>query len=404
MEVKKGYKRTEVGTIPTNWELKTFGEVFDFLPTASYARAQLENNGEAFYVHYGDIHTKFNFFLDIEKENLPTIQAEQLKNYSLLRHGDLIVVDASEDYAGINKSVEIVNSKGFKVIAGLHTFLLRDRNNEFVDGFRSLICCNPFVKSQFDRLATGLKVYGVSRSNLKNILIPIPSTKEQKAIFGAFESINNLESELNQLIQKKQAIKKSVMNLLLKPKPSWKNELLGNHVRFLPGFPFDSKFFNQKSKGLRLIKNRDLKSDDTTVYYDSQYPKDYIVNNGDVLIGMDGDFRPCLWNKGDALLNQRVGKLIALQKTNLIFMYYYLQKPLKAVENRTSSTTVKHLSHSDVENLCLAMPNWKEQGAIADCIYDLDKEIEGLEIKLIKYQRIKYGTMNQLLTGKTRLI
>src|ERR1035437_5940889 len=169
MEIKKGYKQTEVGIIPEDWEIKTFGEVFNFLTTATYSRAELSETNEVQYVHYGDIHTKYNYFLDFNKSYLPTIRNEQVKNYPLLQDGDIIMVDASEDYVGVGKSVEVKNLNGIKVIAGLHTILLRDKNNIIANGFKGYIYSNAFVKTQFDRLATGLKVYGVSKTNLKDV-------------------------------------------------------------------------------------------------------------------------------------------------------------------------------------------------------------------------------------------
>ena len=100
------------------WSEITYGEIFEFLTTAAYPRAELTEYDEVQYVHYGDIHTKWNSFLDIDKNKLPTITNEQLKNYSLLNEGDVIMADASEDYAGIGKSVEVLNLGMRKIIAG----------------------------------------------------------------------------------------------------------------------------------------------------------------------------------------------------------------------------------------------------------------------------------------------
>ncbi|CAG5006066.1 hypothetical protein DYBT9275_03719 [Dyadobacter sp. CECT 9275] len=182
------------------WEVKTYGDIFDFLSTASYSRAELTEIDSIGYVHYGDIHTKWNSFLNLDKSNLPTIPHNQLKGYHYLQEGDLIMADASEDYEGIGKSVEVLNLGSRKIISGLHTFLLRDRNEEFVNGFRAYIHNSKVVKSQLDRLATGLKVYGVSKANLKTVKIPIPPKKIQTEItsilFSMDAEINALETKL----------------------------------------------------------------------------------------------------------------------------------------------------------------------------------------------------------------
>lgn len=192
MVVKEGYKNTEVGVIPEDWEVIRFDEAFYFLSTASYSRAELSEKKDIKYVHYGDIHTRLNHFLDFEKNELPTIIIEQLKTYSLIREGDLIMADASEDYEGIGKSVEVKNIRNDKAISGLHTFLLRGKDNVFSNGFKAYFHSNRIIKNQYDKLATGLKVYGVSKGNLKQILIPLPTLPEQTAIATVLSDTDNL--------------------------------------------------------------------------------------------------------------------------------------------------------------------------------------------------------------------
>src|SRR3989338_6267777 len=177
--IKQGYKETETGVIPEDWDLVSWGDAFDFLSTATYSRDQLCENEETGNVHYGDIHTKLNTFLDFEKISLPSINKAKAKNYSLIRDGDLIMADASEDYEGVGKSVEVRNIKDKKSISGLHTFLMRDKKTLFAKGFKGYLYSNRLIKTQFDRLATGLKVYGVSKNNLKGVLIPYPKPEEQ---------------------------------------------------------------------------------------------------------------------------------------------------------------------------------------------------------------------------------
>lgn len=163
----KGYKPSELGEIPEDWEVMTYGEIFTFLSTSTNSRADLSNIGEYGYIHYGDIHTKFNNALDLNEFNLPRISSH-LASSSFVENGDVIMADASEDYEGIGKSVEICNVGSKKVVAGLHTFLLRDKNKYMADGYRGYLHCIPAVKNAFDRLATGMKVYGLSKNNLNN--------------------------------------------------------------------------------------------------------------------------------------------------------------------------------------------------------------------------------------------
>ena len=121
------YIEEKFGKVPVGWEVKKVDVLFDFYPTASYSRSMLSDNGDCKYVHYGDIHTRFNTFLDISKESLPYINKDMVKNFMYLENGDIIISDTSEDYEGVGKLVEIVNLGDSKVISGLHTLLLRSR-------------------------------------------------------------------------------------------------------------------------------------------------------------------------------------------------------------------------------------------------------------------------------------
>jgi len=170
------------------------------------------------------------------------------------------------------------------------------------------------------------------------------------------------------------------------------------------GFPFSSRYFTSEPSGLRIVKNRDLKADDEVTHHTGPYSGSYLVSDGDVLIGMDGDFLPCVWRKGKALLNQRVGRLLRRDSADLRFMYYFLIEPLKEIERATSSTTVKHLSHGDVEGIVGLIPEEDEQTAIAAVLSDMDAEIAALERRRDKTKQIKQGIMQQLLTGRIRLV
>ena len=183
----------------------------------------------------------------------------------------------------------------------------------------------------------------------------------------------------------------------------WEVVLLGSGLRFQTGYPFQSLYFNGDGMGVRLIRNRDLKSDDSITHYSGAIYNEFIVNNYDILIGMDGDFMPCVWDKGVALLNQRVGRLVVKNDWSPRFLYYALQEPLKQKEQGTGATTVKHLSHSDIERILMSIPSSKEQRAIAEALSDVDGLIAALDKKIAKKRLLKQGAMQQLLTGKKRL-
>lgn len=197
------------------WETKRYGDIFQFISSANYTREDLTDTGSIRYIHYGDIHTKFENYVDLSDASIPTIQDCKLKNYPLLETGDLIMVDASEDYSGVGKSVEAINPNGCKAISGLHTILLRDTSKTFADGYRAFIHSIPSVKAQLDFYATGMKVYSISKGNLAIIEIPVPPKNEQEAIVNALSSFVDEIKALEVRLAKSILLKKAMMQELL---------------------------------------------------------------------------------------------------------------------------------------------------------------------------------------------
>lgn len=207
-------KNSELGEIPEDWEVVSYGDIFQFLSTSTNPRSDLTANGELLYLHYGDIHTKFSTHLNVGETNLTKIN-KNLVSSAMVKDGDVIMADASEDYDGIGKSVEVFNIGTAKMVSGLHTFLLRDTDKQLADGYRGFLHCIPAVKEQFNALATGLKVYGVSKNNLKTVLFPRPPLPEQTAIAQTLSDMDSEIAALEARAVKLARIKQGLMQNLL---------------------------------------------------------------------------------------------------------------------------------------------------------------------------------------------
>lgn len=112
----------------------------------------------------------------------------------------MIIADASEDYDDIGKAIELINIDKKRVLAGLHTFLARDKSGLTKEKYRGYILLNNNVKLQIKKIATGISVLGISKANLKNIKIIIPTIEEQnkisKFLTNIDEKISLLENRL----------------------------------------------------------------------------------------------------------------------------------------------------------------------------------------------------------------
>ena len=148
------------------WKKISLINVFTFYNTNSLSRADLSDEGLIKNIHYGDIHQKFNNILDVNKEKLPYIKSEiNMRNEeNYCQDGDLIFADASEDYEGIGKAVEVINVGNNKIASGLHTILARDTKKVMSLGFKGYLFNTSLIHNQIRVLANGFKVYGISKN------------------------------------------------------------------------------------------------------------------------------------------------------------------------------------------------------------------------------------------------
>ncbi|MBE7646810.1 restriction endonuclease subunit S [Tenacibaculum finnmarkense] len=213
------FKKSALGEIPKSWEVLAIDDLFDFIPTKSLSRAQLNyNKGELLYIHYGDIHSTFKYpVLNVNEINLPRVNIEiDIKgNIEYLKQGDLILADASEDVVGIGKCIELNNLKNKKIIGGLHTIVMRDKLGKTADGFRTYLLTSPIILPSLKRIATGASVQGVSKGNLKKIKILIPPLKEQQKIASILSSVDEKLGVLSEKKSYYQNLKKGLMQQLL---------------------------------------------------------------------------------------------------------------------------------------------------------------------------------------------
>lgn len=176
---------------------------------------------------------------------------------------------------------------------------------------------------------------------------------------------------------------------------------IGEHIKIIPGFPFNSALFNIDGEGLPLIRIRDLLTSKIETYYKGEFPKEFIIEEGDILIGMDGDFHIVRWkNKTKALLNQRIMKVAQKDgaEINIEYFYYFLFPFLSDVWEKTTATTVKHLSTYDVSEAEVEFPKFEVQTNIARILSTADAVIEKTQAAIAKYKAIKQGMLQDLFT------
>ena len=407
--------------IPAGWSVKKLGECFSFLKTPSYSRAETTSDGEVHYIHYGDIHTKYPLHICPEDIDI-FVTNEQAQNGDFLQTGDLILLDASEDYDGTTKCIELTAIKDSdKVISGLHTLALRDNYNNFVNGFRAYITSMPFVKNNFWKQVTGIKVYGVSKDNLKKLKLLLPPLAEQEKIAGILGTWDEAIEKLSSLIEQKKNLKKGLMQRLLTGKTRlkgftqpWKEVKLGEIFNIKKGQGLSKDVLDSKgvykcilygelyTKYSEVIKN--------TISRTNKNEK-ITSNIGDILIpastttsGIDLANATALL-ESDVILGGDINILRAKKEISPVFFAYLLTHSYKFdIARLAQGITIVHLYAEFLKSMKVFVPtDITEQKAIADVLSTADEEIDLLNKKLEALKEQKKGLMQQLLTGQTRV-
>ncbi len=175
-------------------------------------------------------------------------------------------------------------------------------------------------------------------------------------------------------------------NSLLAVKPNWNRVRLGDVGEVLNGYAFKAELFTREG-GMPLIRIRDVGSSASETFYSGDFDERYVVSAGDLLVGMDGDFNCARWRGPRSLLNQRVCKITVDEALYLPrFLDYVLPGYLKAINDATSSITVKHLSSRTIQDIPLPLPPMDEQREI---VAELEKQFSRLDEAVANLQRVK---------------
>lgn len=165
--------------------------------------------------------------------------------------------------------------------------------------------------------------------------------------------------------------------------PSWSRTRLDDVADVLNGFPFDSKKFDATS-GIPLVRIRDVVRGTTKTFFNGEAPEGFWIDEGQILIGMDGDFNAALWKGPRALLNQRVLRLKSRNQNiyDETFLFHAISGYLQAINENTPSVTVKHLSSKTVQSVPLPLPPIAEQRRIAQKLDALLAQVDTLKARI----------------------
>ena len=210
--------KTRLQGFDGEWEDKTLGELFKFSGGYSASRDQLSDEGYC-YLHYGDIHGSTKTFIDTshDYQNIPKLNnpLDQISPKSLLKDGDVVFVDASEDLEGTSRHIVVMNENNVPFISGLHTIVAKRKTDEFLPQYLRYCFQTAAIKKQFLFYSVGTKVTGISKTNIPKLTLPVPDKPEQFAISSVLSDMDEELAALEQQREKTRNLKQAMMQELL---------------------------------------------------------------------------------------------------------------------------------------------------------------------------------------------
>lgn len=201
------------------WEVKRLGDMFGFSGGLTASRDQLSDTGHG-YLHYGDIHLSRKNYINVEAEilDIPKLDVSlaAVSSSALLKDGDVVFVDASEDDEGTSKHLVVINPMGRPYISGLHTIVAKSRGNDLDKHFKRYCFQTSSIKEQFRFFAVGTKVSGISKTSIAKVeLFYPPLVEEQTAIAAVLSDMDAALAALETRRNKTRDLKQGMMQELL---------------------------------------------------------------------------------------------------------------------------------------------------------------------------------------------
>ncbi|TPE43609.1 restriction endonuclease subunit S [Pontibacter mangrovi] len=413
-QVREGYKKTEVGVIPKDWDVITLGDIGDTIIGLTYKPENICKDG-TLVLRSSNIQENVLTYNDNVYVN--SVIPEKLRT----KVGDILICVRNGSRNLIGKCA-VIDSKAENESFGAFMSVYRSSSYAYVyHAFQSNI-----IKKQIEE-NLGATINQITNKVLNSFRIPYPpSSTERDLIAKTISDVDALINNLDKLITKKKAIKQGAMQQLLKsPKQGGKR---------LPGFEGE---WVEKTLGevAEVISGGTPKTSVSSYWADDIWwctPTDITSCKGKYITTTEKKISKLalqnssanLLPKGTLLLcsratigvvrianveistNQGFKSLLCNSKViNNEFLYYLILTKRNELIEKAIGSTFLEISKKDTKNLPITVPpTLPEQEAIATILSDMDAEIENLEKKKAKYQRIKQGMMQELLTGKTRLV
>lgn len=392
MEETRKYKQTELGLLPEDWEVKRIVDIATITTGSQNTQDKVDGGKYPFYVRSQNVERIDTYIYDTEG-----------------------VVTAG-DGVGTGKIFHRVRGK-----FGLHQrcYLMHNLLGVNVDYFYWIFSIRFYERVM--SMTAKSSVDSVRREMIADMLLPIPPIEEQHRIASALTSIDNLIDSLDRLIAKKRDIKQGAMQQLLSGKKRlkgftepWKiykiDDLFDIGNGYTPSKANSAYWTNGTIPWFRM---EDIRANGRILKDSIQHITEEAVKNSglfpanSIILSTTATIGEHALLIADSLANQRfsflIRKLNRCSDIDIMFFFYYCFILGEWCRANINDGGLMAVNMTDLKNYTFSAPSLPEQQAIASVLTSIDNELSALEAKRKKYEQIKQGMMQQLLTGKIRL-
>ncbi|MEQ8704806.1 MAG: restriction endonuclease subunit S [Phaeodactylibacter sp.] len=426
------HKKTELGLIPDDWEVVPIGNKVDLLTGFPFPSSKFKSNGikllKGSNIKRGNIDWRPDI-TDYWESHSP-----QLSKY-ILKEGDVVV---AMDGSLVGKSFAQISTHDLPSLLLQRVARLRSKSCDI--NYLKQLVCSPLFTSHCETVKTASAIPHISSQDIKDFLIPIPPTlAEQTAIATALSDMDALIEAQEALLVKKRLMKQGAMQELLTGKrrlvetdgTSWQQTEVGRipgdwevveieNISIKVGSGITPKGGSKiyKDEGRVFIRSQnvgwgDLHLNDVAFIDELTHSAFNAteLEKHDVLLNITGaSIGRCAVATEEIAggnVNQHVCIIRCQPSTNPYFLSAILLSDIgqRQIESFQSGGNRQGLNFGQLKSILLPLPpNQSEQSTIANALKDMDSEIEQLEAQLAKYRQLKRGMMQELLTGRKRLI
>jgi|LFRM01.1.fsa_nt_gb type I restriction enzyme S subunit len=412
MEIREGYKQTEIGVIPEDWDVLQIGQLGSF-SKGQGIRKDESKSGQLPCVRYGELYTLHNDYI---KKFGSFISEEVAKTSKRLKQGDILFAGSGETKEEIGKCAAFIYE--IEAYVGGDVIILSPKHGNSL--FYGYLFNFPVVARQKANKGQGDAVVHISASSLSSIKVPIPSLSEQQAIATALSDIDGLINSLQKLIDKKKKIKQGTMQELLTGKRrlegfrgEWEERYLGDITEIISGGTPKTSISEYWNGEIKWCTPTDITGCKTKYLYETEKSITHsglknssatLLPKGALLFCSRATIGEVRIAYDSICTNQGFKSLVVYPGINNEWLYYWVIANKAIFLEKAIGSTFLEISKKDIQVVSIKVPTLPEQTAIANILSDMDSEIEALERKLNKYKDIKQGMMQELLTGRIRLL